>query len=198
VRRSAQFPQTPFAFSMMRPILKRMNVRANRSMKGLLGVDAGRPECIRVPCPAGLAADLQSGFKEVDGCVVPGSFESDSIWSTARPRVNNRDDETGFECSLSKIHVEDFVADDLPLSDLARLGIAYALRLRDALLRSVLSGTFRIIVDAQLPNPDLDVHDSVCTVRFHKARPGQVWLDDDLDVYKLNAVLVIELQVPLR
>ena len=47
-----------------------MNVQANRSMKVLLGEDADRPECIRVPCPAGLAAGLQSGFKEVDGCVV--------------------------------------------------------------------------------------------------------------------------------
>ena len=172
-----------------------MNVRANRSMKELLGEDADRPECIGVPCPAGLAAGLQSGFKEVDGCVVPGSFESDSIWSTARPPVRNQDDETGFECSLSKIHIEDFVAEDLPLSEVTRVGIAYALRLRDALLRSVLTGTFRIIVDAQLPSQDLDVHGSVCTVRFHKVRPGQFWLDDDLDAYKLNAVLVIGLQV---
>ena len=126
-----------------------------------------------------------------------GIVESDSIWSTARTPVNNQDDETGFECSLSKIHVEDFVAEDLPLAEVTRVGIAYALRLRDALLRlrSVLTGTFRIIVDAQLPSPDLDVHGSVCTVRFHKVRPGQVWLDDDLDAYKLNAVLVIELQV---
>jgi hypothetical protein len=174
-----------------------MNVRASSSMKALLGVDADRPECIRVPCPAGLAAGLRSGFKEVDGCVVPASLQSESIWSTARPRVNNQDDETGFECNLSKIHVEDFVADDLSLSEVARLGIAYAVRLRDALLQSVLSGTFRIIGDAQLPDADLNMHGSICTVRVHKVRPGQIWLDDDLEAYKLNAVLVIDLQVPL-
>jgi hypothetical protein len=139
---------------------------------------------------------LRDGFKEVDGCVVPKDFEGGPIWSVDRPCVYNRDDETGFECSLSKLHVEDFASNDLPLPELTRLGIAYALRLRDALLRSSLSGHFRIIIAAQLPDPDINVNGSICTIRFHRIRTGQVWADDDLDNYGMEAVLTIDFEAP--
>ena len=171
-----------------------MNVRANRSMKELLGADAESPQRVRSECPRALAAELRDGFKEVDGCVVPKLFDGGPIWSTIHPRVDGQHDETGFECGLSKIHVEDFAGSALPLADLACLGIAYALQLRAALLRSFNSGVFRIIIDAQLPDPDLEVHGSICTVRHHKIRPGQLWLTDDLDGYKLNGVMVIDFE----
>ena len=35
----------------------------------------------------------------MDGCVVPRGFESGTIWSARRLRVDNQDDETGFEYS---------------------------------------------------------------------------------------------------
>ncbi len=95
---------------------------------------------------------------------------------------------------MSKVHVEDFAGRELPLADLTRFGIAYALRLRDALLWSNVSGLFRIVIDSQLPDSDGDVNNSICTVRFHKLRAGQVWLSDDLEGYKLNAILVIEFE----
>ena len=169
-----------------------MKVRANSSMKALLGAHAEAPEDISAPCPPDLLADLRDGFKEVQGCIVPKGFEGGPIWSATRPRVDNQDDETGFECSLSKVHIEDFAKNDLPLADMTRLGIAYALCLRDALLRSFESGVFRIIVDAQLRDAELELNGSVCTVRYHRVRTGQVWLTEDLDGYKMNAVLAIE------
>lgn len=161
-------------------------------MKALLGVDAEFPELISIPCPPALVTDLEDGFKELDGCVVPKKFESGPVWSADRPPIDNQDDETGFECSISKIHIEDFVGSDLSLAETTRYGVAYAVRLRDALLRSIASGVFRIIVDAQLPDPDLGVGGSICTVRFHKVRAHQVWLDDELESYNENAVLVFE------
>jgi hypothetical protein len=171
-----------------------MEVRANSSMRALLGADAVAPERVSSPCPSTLMSELRDGFKELDGCVVPENFEGGSVWSAARPRLNNQDDETGFECSLSKVHIEDFAGKDLPLADLTRFGIAYALRLRDALLRLSVSGLLRIVVDSQLPSSECDVKSSICIVRFHKLRAGQAWLADDLEGYKLNAVLVIEFE----
>ena len=170
---------------------KRMKVRANRSMKALLGADAEFPERVSVPCPSALLAELEDGFKELDGCVVPKRFENGPIWSAGRVRADNQDDETGLECTVSKIHIEDFVRNDLPLADITRHGIAYALRLREALTRSVPAGVFRIIVDVQLPDADLDLG-GIYTIRFHKVRVGQVWLDDDLEHYRQNAVLAME------
>jgi len=37
-----------------------------------------------------------------------------------------------------------------------------------------------------------DTRSSICTARFHRIREHQVWLDDDLEDCKLNAVLVTD------
>jgi hypothetical protein len=55
------------------------------------------PEGVLVPPPSALFASLRDGFKEVEGCVVPREFEGGTIWSARRLRVDNQDDETGFE-----------------------------------------------------------------------------------------------------
>jgi hypothetical protein len=82
-----------------------------------------------------------------------------------------------------------------PFQKLARIGCAYAMYLRRALLGSHVSGNFRIIVDAQKPAAELPVGDA-CSVRFHKIRPGQTWLADDLESYKENALWVFEFEKP--
>ncbi len=160
-------------------------------MLALLGGDPDFHEPNAEPVPDLLINEVREGFKDVDGCVVPRSFEATSIWSEIRTTSNNSDDETGFECSLSKVHLEYFVDADVPLSELARIGCAYAMYLRRALLGSQVSGDFRIIVSAQMPDPTLKVG-NVCTVRFHKIRPGQAWLGDDLEAYAEEAIWVFE------
>jgi len=167
--------------------------RTNKQMLELLGGDPEFYEPNSEPVSESLVGKLREGFKEVEGCVVPQSFQERSIWSETRPRVNNVDDETSFECSLSKIHLEDFVARDVPLSELARLGCAYAMYLRRALLDSPVSGNFRIIVDAQIPHAALQ-GGNVCSVRFHRIRPDQAWLATDLESYKENALLVFDFE----
>src|SRR5579859_2937530 len=123
-----------------------MSVRTNSQMLDLLGGDPEFHEPNTEPVPESLVAELRDGFKEVDGCVVPHCFQDSSIWSQTRPRTDNIDDETGYECSLSKVHLEDFVDSSISLSELARIGCAYAMYLRRALLISPVSGQFRIIV----------------------------------------------------
>ena len=99
------------------------------------------------------------------------------------------DDETAFECSKSKLYLDDFVDARMPLAELAKVGWAYAMYLRKALLDSPVRGTFRIIVDVQLPDSGHEGRNS-CSVRVHRVRPEQPWLADDLESYKENAILV--------
>jgi hypothetical protein len=161
-------------------------------MLELLGGDPEFHEPNIEPVPELLVADLRDGFKEVDGCVVPYSFQDSSIWSETRPRTDNINDETGFECGLSKIHLDD-VGSSISLAELARIGCAYAMYLRRALLVSPVSGQFRIIVDVQRSDAELQVG-NVCVVRFHKIRQGQAWLADDLESYKENALWVFDFE----
>src|SRR3984893_4912045 len=152
-----------------------MLARTNRRKLELLGGDPDFYEPNSEPVPDLLVGKLKEGFKKVDGCVVPSSFAAPSISTTE----SGCGDETGLECSLTKVYLEEFIAADLPLSELARVGVAYGMYLRKALLDSPVSGQFRIIVDAQIPDPDLQVGNA-CSVRFHKVRPDQEWLVSDL------------------
>jgi hypothetical protein len=167
--------------------------RTNSYMLKLLGGDPDFHEPNSAPVPEPLVGKLMEGFTEVEGCVVPSSFPATSIWSETRIRTNNVDDETAFECTVSKTYLEDFVDAGVPLSELARIACAYAMYVRKALLDSPVSGTFRIIVDAQLPDPELEVG-NVCSVRFHKVRADQAWLADDLETYTESALWVLDFE----
>ena len=174
-----------------------MGVRTNREMLELLGGDPDFHEPNLEPVPESLIDKVRDGFKEVDGCVVPRSFRASSIWAGTHQKENGIDDETGFECSLSEVHIEDFVDSSISASELARIGCAYAMYLRRALVGSSVSGQFRIIVDVQQADTELDVG-KVCVVRFHRIRPGQPWLVDDLESYKENALWVFDFDKPLE
>ena len=159
----------------------------------------GDPEFLEpnsLPVPDILVSQLAEGFKEVDGCVVQSSFESEQIWSDRRRRKDNQDDETGFECLLSKTYLDDLFPVDVALSELCRVGLAYGFYLRTAISKSQVFGQFRFIVDAQLPGADGSSVPNACSVRFHKLRPDQRWLCDDLESYKENALLVMDWNNP--
>ena len=102
-----------------------MNVKTNQSMRDLLGEEAAHPEGVDVPVPTALVQTLCDGFKEIEGCIVPADYETNNIWSAERPRIDNRDDETGLECSLSKTHIEAFATDCTELLTMTRTAIAY-------------------------------------------------------------------------
>lgn len=168
-----------------------MNVRWNQAMLSLLGRDPEFLEPSSVSIPAPLSDWATQGFKEVDGCVVPSSFPSTSIWSSSRVKTENIDDETGVESALTEVHIEAFLDEVAGLSEVARLGLDLGFLLQRELKSSRISGPFRIIISAQLADPDLKVGNT-CTVRFHKQRTGQVWLDDDLEEYREEAIAVLD------
>lgn len=81
------------------------------------------------------------------------------------------------------------------LAELTRLGLDFAFLLRGALLDSRLPGPFAIIVSAHKSDLELNVGPT-CTVRFHRIRAGQVWMADDLEGYKEEAIAVCNFDSP--
>lgn len=160
-------------------------------MLELLGGDPEFYEQSSLDFPVALEALGSAGFREVDGCIVPQTFSTDTIWSSTRPVVDNIEDQTGFECSLSKVHVDSFVAKETSLSELARLGLDFAWHLRKGLNESKMKGPLRVIVSARAADSESSVG-AGCTVRFHRVRAGQVWLSDDLEAYKEEAIAVLD------
>jgi hypothetical protein len=168
-----------------------MNVRTNKAMLELLGGDAEYLETSILQIPEPLRRQTEEGFKEVDGCVVPTSFTPSAIWTDNRPRVLNEDDETGFECFINKVHVDKLLPSTTTISELARLGLDYAFHLKTALTTSNLAGDFEVVISVVAADPTLDVG-ATCSVRFHRIRAGQVWIDRNLENYKDEAIAVGE------
>ncbi len=73
----------------------------------MLGSLVETPEFWMSPTPSRcqnhLSNSVSQGFKEVDGCVVPNSFQQSAVWFDARPKTIGNDDETALECSESTV-----------------------------------------------------------------------------------------------
>jgi hypothetical protein len=122
-------------------------------------------------------------FVERDGlAVMKGGYKSTK---------NVVDDPTGVECLLNKWHVEDFLETSDPSEfDLATLGWSFTKRLKEIIDLASLTGDLRLImsVSQSLDTPPV----YTCTVHFHKVRPNNPWLDEDLENYKDEAIAVID------
>jgi hypothetical protein len=160
-------------------------------MLELLGGDPEFYEMASIPMPPELEACVTDGFKEVDGCIVPKSFELLRIFSDAKPRIANQHDETSVECSIHEVSIDAYFNRDVDLKELARTGCDFAWLVRRELLRSNVQGPIRIIVSAQAPDVQLRVGPT-CTVRFHRLRNGQAWLANDLEGYRLEAIAAFD------
>jgi hypothetical protein len=162
----------------------KVNVRVNQSMLELLG---GDPEFFEMPTnelPPTLLEKAGIPLTEVGGCVVPA----------LNPSVTWVDDETGTECFWSKFHLEDFLPDTTSLEEAARIALDFVWPLRDGIAASRLSGAFRIIASIELPG--LAQAKPSCTIRFHRLRPQQAWVAENLESYKHEAIMVCDLTVP--
>jgi hypothetical protein len=80
-----------------------MRFRVNAQMLDLLGGDPEFYEPSSILMPPELEVRATRGFKEIDGCVVPNSFNRHTIFKEDKPRVPNQNDETGFECGIHDI-----------------------------------------------------------------------------------------------
>jgi len=162
-----------------------MTLRTNNLMRELLGRKDLDLEGITGSIPEGMLRELASSYEEIDGVVVPTG------WADSFQKTN--DDETGIECLASKIHVDAFLPRDTPLADMVGVALAYARQLRKRLGTSSLRGPFRVIIGAS-PKDEESVRDT-CVIRFHRMRPGQQWLKEDLEGYK-SPIMTLDFSLP--
>ncbi|MFC7614319.1 hypothetical protein ACFQV2_13045 [Actinokineospora soli] len=165
-----------------------LNIRMNELAVGALG-QAG----LRNAVPA---SELAPGLRTlVAGGVVRHGAALAFAGQAQGPRAGEPD-LTGWECATSSIHLEDVVPvqvgsldDGEPVISEAdqvvvlRHGLGFALevvRLVRALPEPV---AVRCIVSANSTNG---------TFRFHRARPGESWLNPDLDAYPLDKLIVVD------
>ncbi len=155
-------------------------MRLNRAMKELLGqfrIDLKRPP----PLAAALRRLLEPGILSLDGCWLLAS-QLPAGASGARDQFPDR---TGYEAFVNHIHVADALGGAGESSPGVALGQAMALGLAlEALVAA--HGSFQIVVAADTDSP------TDCSVRFYKRRSGEVWIEDDLEGYAHEGILVIE------
>jgi hypothetical protein len=111
-------------------------------------------------------------FTERDGCV----FLSEALTRSAETLADFAD-RTACEAVLNQAHLPYDGGDP----SLVR-ALAYVDRLCYGLLSVAKGRRFQVIAAFS---------DAECDVSFHQLRPGETWLDDDLESYRDEAVLVL-------
>jgi len=156
-------------------------MRVNKRMAALLAASQG---AAIVDVPEKFRWLLAAGVREVDGCVfLRELFTADD--ASALPSFH---DAVGFECSINKVHLEDFLDRGYAREPAALALIALSsARLLATTLHRVSNATFRIIASVQGRHS---------TLRFHKVREGESWLAEDLDGYAEEAIFVLDTDDP--
>jgi hypothetical protein len=154
-------------------------MRTNARMAELLAANPGAAE-IEVPPRYWLL--VNGGIKDIDDCVFLRSlFHHDRA-----DALELHHDRTGYECAVNAVHLEDYLEPEAPRlpASLALTAMASARMLAER-LEQFGNGSFRIIAT---------VSGRRCTLRFHKLRPAEAWVSDDLDAYGDTAVFVLDTQ----
>ncbi|WP_157536677.1 hypothetical protein [Kitasatospora mediocidica] len=170
-----------------------LSLRMNDAADELLGVLAGRAT---LTPPGGLAPGLRDRL--ADGITPQGSVLT---WANSTGNANDAPsffgDLTGWECADSSFHLEDYVPvevriiDDAPqISEddqrvLLLHGIALAVEFRQLINGLHRPSPVRCIVGANETN---------ATFRFHQIRAGESWNNPDLDSYRMDKMVVIDLK----
>lgn len=99
-------------------------------------------------------------------------------------------DSVGKEISVNKFPVDLFIPNKSKKRyyDLQQ-GIAFAVSLAEKLRNEFADFSCKIIVEI---DEGEDSFPEVCKVGFHVSRPNEHWLNDNLESYKMNGLLVIE------
>lgn len=146
--------------------------------------------------PGGLAPDLRGLLEE--GITRRGRVLT---WASSTGNVNGAPsffgDLTGWECADSSIHLEDHVPVDVQIIDdapqiseddqriLLLHGIAFAMEFRRLITKLDRPGPLRCIVGA---------NESNATFRFHQIRASESWHNTDLDSYRMDKLVVLDLK----
>jgi hypothetical protein len=136
-------------------------MKTNQNMRRFLGqlktdTSALSPE---------LSSILDAGFVEEKGCVLLAAKARGSAFDPSN------EDETGYECFINHLHVEDLGE-----------ALEFARRLQKALAHAF-TGSFVVVV----------AYDGrEATVRFHRLRADQTWLSENLEGYLDDGVAVLD------
>jgi len=149
-------------------------MRTNRRMQQLIE----RCDAKRGSLSGALKAILDEGLASTDGCVLLKS----QLRLTEPDAKTRFQDETGYECFVNHVHLEDMLssADTCVLLDQA---LAFADELGSLRSTTGVSEPLEYIIS---------IDESDVNVRFHALRKGQSWLADDLETYE-EAVAAIRL-----
>lgn len=153
-----------------------MRLKANQSMhlKMLQALASS------VSLPDELARMADAGIVEVAGCYFLKAYYRPHYTATPEQLV----DRTGLECFVNKLHIDAFAETSwLPIA------VNFAFRILERLNSEHPQAAFCFIVSLNDAS-DPDCFPS-CTARFHCIRPGETWVAEDLNGYKLEAVLTI-------
>ena len=112
-----------------------------------------------------LSSVLDAGFVEEKGCVLLASKARGSAFARAT------EDETGYECFINHLHVNNLAE-----------ALEFARQLKNALAKRF-TDVFVVIVS-------FDGREA--TVRFHKLRAGQIWLNTNLEAYLEEGIAVLD------
>lgn len=142
-------------------------MKINSKMKNFLRSERSSDEL-----SPSLNAVADRGFKLVGGCYILYALSS----TNNNASIADFGDETGYECFVNSLHVEDYS--------------------NGILLPQALKFVERIFVVWSEANPGrtlvaiISADDGSVVVRFHLAREGQVWLGEDLERYE-DAILAV-------
>jgi hypothetical protein len=124
--------------------------------------------------PKELKQLVHSGFIEVESCCfLKYLYHKETNVSPA-----DFPDKTGLECFINSFHLEDYVEENW---------LPYALWVINQLFEKYANLFNHNLLTAIVTQDDLS-----CTLRFHLKREEESWLDEDLDSYKEEAILVID------
>jgi len=158
-------------------------------MLSLLGGDAAFPEPSSLPIPEDLIELVAGGFERMTGMTFLRSLAESR--GSALGYLETIDDETGIEAGINELHIEAFLVAQVPFFELARLGCDFGFLLAKILQRDHSGIPFRVIVSAYAAGASDSVRDT-CVVGFHQRRDHQVWLNEDLESYRQEAVEVLD------
>jgi len=174
-----------------------LTLKLNDAAVHLLGVTNGMQGTAP---PGGLAVGLQ---RRIDrGIARRGAVLTwaDSVGSAAgAPSFFN--DLTAWECADSSFHIEEFVSVDVATVDDAPLisdsnqrvlllhGLAFALQFS------------RLVYALDPPSPVrgiIGANDTNATFRFHQVRQAEQWNTSDLDSYRQDKMIVVDIEPGIR
>lgn len=165
-------------------------MRLNRRMHALLG-DAPLSEIAATMLPAGLHQVLAEGWvAEPSGALVLRRLRDDTgLTPTGYP------DLTGYEAAVNVVRIfdEDVAPDEEYTVAAVRVGLSFA----TAALRQFVDGSpARDATGAGTPLAVVTSGDdtSPVTVRFYVDRPGEPWLDEDLERYEQEGIAVLDVE----